>query len=78
MRAGNLELGDPFTDLRETIKIIFVRAIKENILIHQVRGPVIPWQQQFELQSALADPKTRALYSLICKTAGSGGIESGM
>jgi hypothetical protein len=37
MRAGNLELGDPFTDLRETIKIFFVRAVKENVLIHQVR-----------------------------------------
>lgn len=36
MRDGNLELGDPFRDLRETIKIIFVRAIKDNLLIHQV------------------------------------------
>jgi hypothetical protein len=37
MRAGNLELGDPFRDLRESIKIIFVRAFKEDILMHQVR-----------------------------------------
>jgi hypothetical protein len=40
MRAGNLELGDPFRDLRETIKIVFVRAVKENIFIHQVGGGV--------------------------------------
>lgn len=46
MRAGNLELGDPFRDLRESIKIFFVCAVKEDTHIHQVRGEAAgSWQQ---------------------------------
>lgn len=33
---GDSELGDPFKDLRETIKIFFIRAVKEQIYTHQV------------------------------------------
>ncbi|KAF6266094.1 hypothetical protein COO60DRAFT_1456782 [Scenedesmus sp. NREL 46B-D3] len=42
MRAGNLELGDPFRDLRESIKIFFVCAVKEDTHIHQIVNKDVP------------------------------------
>ncbi len=37
MRGSCLTLGEPFLDLRESIRIFFVRLVQDKATIHEVR-----------------------------------------